>query len=83
MNPVYTLVVRAILSVIFVGFYGFIVLKVLAMEKEFMEGVKEVLLFLLGSLTTAVVAIIGYWFNSSQGSADKTVALVRAAEHQP
>lgn len=83
MNPLYALIVRAVLSVIFVGFYGFIVLKVLAMEKEFMEGVKEVLLFLLGSLTTAVVAIIGYWFNSSQGSADKTVALARAAEHQP
>lgn len=82
MNPLYTLIVRAILSVIFVGFYGFIVLKVLAMEKEFMEGVKEVLLFLLGSLTTAVVAIIGYWFNSSQGSADKTVALARVVEHQ-
>lgn len=80
MNALYTLLVRAVLSVIFVSFYGFIVLKVLAMDKAFVDGVKEVLLFLLGALTTSVVAIIGYWFNSSQGSADKTVALAHAAE---
>lgn len=80
MNALYTLLVRAVLSVIFVSFYGFIVLKVLAMDKAFVDGVKEVLLFLLGALTTSVVAIIGYWFNSSQGSADKTVALAHVAE---
>lgn len=81
MNPVYTLLVRAVLSVIFVSFYGFIVLRVLSMDREFMDGVKEVLLFLLGALTTSVVTVIGYWFTTSQGSVEKTAVLAQVASH--
>jgi hypothetical protein len=79
MSPVYTLIVRAILSVIFCVFYGWIVLNVLGREQEILDGIKEVLLFLLGALTTAVVRVISFWFDSSQGSADKSAALARAA----
>lgn len=80
MNPVYTLIVRAVLSVIFVVFYGWIVLNILGRDHEFMDGVKEVLLFLLGALTTAVVRVISFWFDSSQGSVEKSVTLARVAE---
>lgn len=80
MNPLYTLVVRALLSVVFVSFYGWIVLRVLSMDREFMDGVKEVLLFLLGALTTSVVTIMGYWFTSSQGSAEKSAVIASMTE---
>lgn len=80
MNPLYTLVVRAILSVVFCVFYGWITLAVLGREEEFVDGIQEVLLFLLGALTTAVVRVISFWFDSSQGSVEKSAALVRAAE---
>lgn len=79
-NPLYTLVVRALLSVVFVSFYGWIVLRVLSMDREFMDGVKEVLLFLLGALTTSVVTIMGYWFTSSQGSAEKSAVIASMTE---
>ena len=80
MNPTYTLVARTLLAVMFVGFYGFIVLQVLGREHEFLPGVKDVAMFLLGALTTSVVTVVGFFFNSSQGSAEKTVQLARAAE---
>lgn len=80
MNPTYTLVARTLLAVMFVGFYGFIVLQVLGREQEFLPGVKDVAMFLLGALTTSVVTVVGFFFNSSQGSADKTVALSQVAE---
>jgi hypothetical protein len=72
MNPTYTLIARTVLAVMFVGFYGFIVLQVLGRDAEFMPGVKDVAMFLLGALTTSVVTVVAFFFNSSQGSADKT-----------
>ncbi len=83
MNPVYTLIVRAILSVIFCVFYGWIVLNVLGREQEILDGIKEVLLFLLGALTTAVVRVISFWFDSSQGSVEKSAAIARAMVDKP
>lgn len=80
MNPMYTLVARTLLAVMFVGFYGFIVLQVLGRDQEFLPGVKDVAMFLLGALTTSVVTVVGFFFNSSQGSAEKSVTLARAAE---
>lgn len=70
--PLYTLVARTCLAIMFVVFYGFIVLKVLGMERDFQAGVKDVAMFLLGALTTSVVTVVGFFFNSSQGSAEKT-----------
>jgi hypothetical protein len=82
MNPTYTLVARTILSIMFVGFYGYIVLAVIGREAEFLPGVKDVAMFLLGALTTSVVTVVGFFFNSSQGSSEKSAALVRAVENQ-
>jgi hypothetical protein len=78
MNPTHTLIVRAILSVLFIGGYGWIVVAVLQ-AGVLSPDVKEVLIFLFGALTTSVVTIVGFWFGSTQGSADKTVALTRDA----
>jgi hypothetical protein len=80
MNATYTLVARTLLAVMFVGFYGFIVLQVLGREQEFLPGVKDVAMFLLGALTTSVVTVVGFFFNSSQGSSDKQQVLTRLAE---
>lgn len=78
MNPNFTLIARTLLAVMFVGFYGFIVLQVLGREQEFLPGVKDVAMFLLGALTTSVVTVVGFFFNSSQGSAEKTQAILSA-----
>jgi hypothetical protein len=74
MNPLHTLVARAILSVIFIAGYGFIVVSALQ-AGDFSPSVKEVLIFLFGALTTSVVTIVNYWFSSTQGSSDKTAVM--------
>lgn len=74
MNPTHTLLARAVLSVLFIAGYGVIVVTALK-AGDFSPSVKEVLIFLFGALTTSVVTIVNYWFSSTQGSADKTVAL--------
>lgn len=75
MNPTHTLIVRALVSMVFVIFYGVIVMQVLERQTEYAAGVKDVLLFLLGALTTSLVNVVGFWFNSSQGSAVASQAL--------
>ena len=80
MNPTFTLIARTALATMFVAFYGFIVLKVIGREAEFLPGVKDVAMFLLGALTTSVVTVVGFFFNSSQGSAEKQVTLTRMAQ---
>jgi hypothetical protein len=79
MNPVHTLIARALLSVLFITGYGWIVVAALD-AGDFSPSVKEVLIFLFGALTTSVVTIVNYWFSSTQGSADKTVAITRMSE---
>lgn len=83
MNPTFTLVARTLLATMFVCFYGFIVLQVLGREHEFLPGVKDVAMFLLGALTTSVVTVVGFFFNSSQGSAEKQQEILRRQEGQP
>lgn len=79
MNPMHTLVARALLSVLFIAGYGWIVVVALK-AGDFSPSVKEVLIFLFGALTTSVVTIVNYWFSSTQGSADKTVAITRMTD---
>ena len=79
MNPVYTLIVRAALSVIFVVLYGWLIITVLGRNDEFVDGVKEVLLVLVGALTQSVLRVLSFWFDSSQGSVEKSAALARVA----
>lgn len=81
MTPqLYTLAARTILAIMFVAFYGYIVLAVMGRDVEFLPGVKDVAMFLLGALTTSVVSVVGFFFNSSQGSSDKQATLTRIAE---
>jgi len=68
------LIARALLSVLFIAGYGWIVIVALQ-AGDFSPAVKEVLIFLFGALTTSVVTIVNFWFSSTQGSADKTAAL--------
>jgi hypothetical protein len=79
MNPAHTLLARAILSCLFIAGYGWIVIAALK-AGDFSPSVKEVLIFLFGALTTSVVTIVNFWFSSTQGSADKTVALARVSD---
>lgn len=67
----FLLIGRLILAVLFVGFYGFIVLKVLGIKEALPDGIGDILMFLLGALTTSVVTVVGYFFTSSLSSAVK------------
>jgi hypothetical protein len=78
-NPLHTLIARALLSVLLIVGYGWIVVAALK-AGDFSPAVKEVLIFLFGALTTSVVTVINFWFSSTQGSADKTAAIARASE---
>jgi hypothetical protein len=80
MNPIYTLIARTILATLFVGFYGYIVLIVIGRTVEFLPGVKDVAMFLLGALTTSVVTVVGFFFTSSQGSAEKSAVIARMGD---
>jgi hypothetical protein len=82
MNPLYTLLSRTVLAVLFIAFYGLVTLRVLERATAFPDGVKEVAMFLLGALTTSVVTVVAFFFNSSQGSAEKTAVMAKLAEHE-
>ena len=77
------LLARLVLAVAFVGFFGFIVLKVLGMERDFLPGVRDVAMYLLGALTTSVVMVVGFFFNSSQSSAFKDFMVMRKSDGNP
>jgi hypothetical protein len=79
MHQLHTLIARALLSVLFIAGYGWIVVAALK-AGDFSPSVKEVLIFLFGALTTSVVTIVNYWFSSTQGSADKTAVITRMAD---
>jgi hypothetical protein len=76
-NPLYTLIARAVLSVVAITGYGLIVAQVISAELTITPELERLLIFLLGALTTSVVTIVNYWFSSTQGSADKTVAITQ------
>ena len=82
MNPLHTLIARAVLSVVFIAGYGFIVVAALK-AGDFSPAKKEMLIFLFGALTTSVVTIINWWFASSQGSADKSAVIAQVAGKGP
>jgi len=44
------------------------------------NGARESLLVLIGALAAAFGAVVQYWFGSSSGSADKTVAMVERSK---
>lgn len=77
MNPTHTLLARAILSLAAISGYGWIVATVITAELTITPELERLLIFLLGALTTSVITVINFWFSSTQGSADKTVALTR------
>lgn len=79
LHATHTLIVRALLSCLFIAGYGWIVVAALK-AGDFSPAVKEVLIFLFGALTTSVVTVVNFWFGSTQGSADKTVALARGPQ---
>ena len=78
-STITTLFVRALLSVIFLSGYGIVLWIVLQPGAEFSETATTILNFLLGALTTSIVGIVNYWFSNTQGSVEKTSALIANA----
>ena len=75
MNPLYTLIARALLSVVAITGYGLIVAQVISSNLNITPELERLLIFLLGALTTSVVTIVNFWFSSTQGSADKSAVI--------
>lgn len=66
----------AIAFLVIVGFYSAIWL---AMTREVTASMRDALLILIGSLAAAFGGVIGYYFGSSSGSAQKNHLLVEKA----
>jgi len=58
----YTLIVRAMLSLAFLGGYGGVLWIVLQPGADFTPAAEKLATFILGALTTAIVSIVGFWF---------------------
>jgi uncharacterized membrane protein len=58
----YTLIVRAMLSLAFLGGYGGVLWIVLQPGADFSPSAEKLATFILGALTTAIVSIVGFWF---------------------
>jgi len=74
----FLLMSRLVLAILFVGFYGYIVINVINRGLAWPDGVKDVVMFLLGALTSCVVTVVGFFFNSSQSSAAKDAMLLQS-----
>lgn len=61
-RPLYTLIIQAIISVLFIAGYGLVLYIVLQPGAEFSPSAEKLATFVLGALTTAVVSISAYWF---------------------
>lgn len=72
------IIVRSLLSVLILIGYGLIVFRFISGTVQYTTEVREPLMFLLGTMTTSVGAIVGYWFGSSQGSAEKSAEISKA-----
>lgn len=79
MNPLYTLAARITVSLLVIFIFGAVIFALFLRVEPISAELKEVLLFLLGALTTSFVGVVGYWLGTTQGSAEKTQLLARAA----
>ena len=61
-RPLYTLVIQAIISILFICGYGMVLYVVLQPGAEFSPSAEKLATFVLGALTTALVSISAYWF---------------------
>jgi len=67
-RPLYTLIIQAIISVLFITGYGLVLYIVLQPGAEFSPSAEKLATFVLGALTTAVVSISAYWFRDDTDS---------------
>lgn len=61
-RPTYTLIIQAVISVLFIAGYGGVLWVVLQPGAEFSPSAEKLATFVLGALTTALVSISDYWF---------------------
>ena len=64
-------------SIIIVATAGFLIMLGL---REMPAGNKDAIMMALGALLAAFGTVVGYFFGSSKGSAEKTDALAKVAE---
>lgn len=71
-----TLSIRATLSILVLFGFGSVVYALLrSIGAEIPPGMREILMYLFGVISTQVNTIIQYWFGSSQSSTEKSQAI--------
>jgi len=68
---------QAIVSVLIMACFMGTLAGLFMTEADFPEGVREVVLVLVGVLAGAFKDVVGYWIGSSYGSAKKTDQMAR------
>lgn len=69
-------------SLIAVGTFALIVLMILVVIKNPESPLKDVLIMSIGSIQAAFGLVVGYFYGSSKGSADKSDVINRNLENQ-
>jgi len=67
-RPTYTLIIQAVISILFIAGYGGVLWVVLQPGAEFSQSAEKLATFVLGALTTALVSISAYWFRDDAGN---------------
>lgn len=66
-----TTIVRALLTASIVAGYGAVIFHFMGERWEMSEQMERILTLLLGTLTAILQMVVSFWFQSSQGSAEK------------
>jgi formate hydrogenlyase subunit 3/multisubunit Na+/H+ antiporter MnhD subunit len=67
-----TLIVRAVLSLVYVTGNFAIIWLFMSDSKPLDQDRREMLMFLFGSISNGALLVLQFWLGSSQGSADKS-----------
>lgn len=77
MNWTPSLIVRAVISVIMLIGYFYIMFLFMSGQVKYTEGVREPTIMLLSTLGISIGAMLQYWFGTSQSGAERAAAEIQ------
>tara|TARA_Y100000310_G_scaffold130972_1_gene130194 strand:- start:29098 stop:29667 length:570 start_codon:yes stop_codon:yes gene_type:complete len=72
--------VQPLLAIVVTGICFFLFYQVMQPSYTFVEGNKDIIVYVLGILSSIVVQIMAYFFGSSKGSSDKNVHMINKSK---